>query len=207
LPNGSDQWLAAHGQPSLRGDARESICIAWFRASHPDGAAVHSTAGNPTGATGSHANAAGPLLGATRPIDEGDDGFTSGRPANTARFRRLGSASALSALQSRLAIRPLAAQRSPFTISISMESRVEAARSRKRRACLLSSGQRTRGTVAINGSRPTGSPPRMTMTASPLHRVVPGQRLFGDQPATPRPDDPTSTPGSRAIRDRSLPRA
>jgi len=29
------------------------------------------------------------------------------------------------------------------------------------------------GTALIKGSRPTGSPPRMTMPASPLHRVVP----------------------------------
>jgi hypothetical protein len=106
LPNGSDQWLATHGQPSLRNDARESICIAWFRASHPDGAAVHSTPRNPTGATGPHAIAGRPPLAATRPIDEGDDGFTSGGPANTARFGRLDAASALSALQSRLPIRP-----------------------------------------------------------------------------------------------------
>jgi hypothetical protein len=135
-------------------DARESICIAWFRASHPDGVAVHSTPGNATGATGTHAIAARPPLEAAGPIDEGNDGFPSGRPANTALFRRLGSASALSALQSRLAIRPLAAQRSPFTISISMESRVEAARLRKRRVGLPSSGQRTLGTAAISGSRP-----------------------------------------------------
>ena len=71
---------------------RESICIAWFRASHPDGVAVHSTPGNPTGATGPHAIAARLLLGVTRPIDEGDDGFTSGCPANTPRFRRLDAA-------------------------------------------------------------------------------------------------------------------
>jgi hypothetical protein len=30
-------------------------------------------------------------------------------------------------------------------------------------------------TAAINGPRPTGSPPRMTMTARPLHRVVLGR--------------------------------
>ena len=66
----------------------------------------------------------------------------------------------LAAPQSRLAIRPLAAKRSPATISISMASRVEAARSRKRRACLLSWGQRTRGTAPINGSRPQDYPRR-----------------------------------------------
>jgi hypothetical protein len=43
----------------------------------------------------------------------------------------------------------------------------------------------------------------MTMTASPLHRVVPGQRLVGDQPATPRQDDPTNTRGTQATRARS----
>ena len=59
-------------------------------------------------------------------------------------------------------------------------------------------------TAAINGPRHTGSPPRMTMTARPLHRVVPGQRLFGDQPATPRQDDPTNTPGTQATGDGSL---
>jgi hypothetical protein len=31
------------------------------------------------------------------------------------------------------------------------------------------------GTLSINGPRPTGSPPRMTMTARPLHRVVLGR--------------------------------
>jgi hypothetical protein len=41
----------------------------------------------------------------------------------------------------------------------------------------------------------------MTMTASPLHRVVPGQRLLEDQPATPRPTDPTNTRGMQATRD------
>jgi hypothetical protein len=62
-------------------------------------------------------------------------------------------------------------------------------------------------TAAINGPRLTGSPSRMTMTARPLHRVVPGQRLFGDQPATPRQDDPTNTPGTEATQARSLPQA
>jgi hypothetical protein len=125
---------------------RESICIAWFRASHPDGAAIHSTQGNPTGATGPHATAACPPLEATRPTDEGDDGFTSAGTLSTGGFRRLDATSALSAPQSRPAIRPLAAKRSSATISISTASRVDAARSRKRRACLLSWGQRTRGT-------------------------------------------------------------
>ena len=36
-PNGGDQWLAAHGPTTTQGDARESICIALFRAAHPDG--------------------------------------------------------------------------------------------------------------------------------------------------------------------------
>jgi hypothetical protein len=36
--------------------------------------------------------------------------------------------------------------------------------------------QRRLGTAAINDSRPSGSPSRMTMTASSLHRVVLGQR-------------------------------
>ena len=167
--NGSDQWLAAHGQPSLRDDARESICIAWFRASHPDGAAVHSTQGNPTGATGPHAMAARSLLEATRPIDEGDDGFTSGCPANTAGFQRTRHGiKHCAAPRSRLAIRPLAAKRSPASISISIASRVDAAGSRKRRGGLPSMGQRTLGTVAINGSRPTGNHHSATMPASPF---------------------------------------
>ena len=37
------------------------------------------------------------------------------------------------------------------------------------------SRNRSGGTAAINGPRPTSSPPRMTMTASPLHRVVLGR--------------------------------
>ena len=30
--NGGDQWLAAHDTAITHDDARESICIAWFRA-------------------------------------------------------------------------------------------------------------------------------------------------------------------------------
>jgi hypothetical protein len=86
---------------------------------------------------GSHATAACPPLEAARPIDESDDGFTSASTISTGGFRRLDAASALSAPQSRLAIRPLAAQRSPATISIFSESRVEAARLRKRTAGFL----------------------------------------------------------------------
>jgi len=55
------------------GDARESICIAWFRASRQMDWTDHSGEGNSTGALGPHATAASPLLEATRPIDEGDD--------------------------------------------------------------------------------------------------------------------------------------
>ncbi len=86
---------------------------------------------------GSHATSACPPLEAARPIDESDDGFTSASTISTGGFRRLDAASALSAPQSRLAIRPLAAQRSPATISIFSESRVEAARLRKRTAGFL----------------------------------------------------------------------
>jgi len=78
----------------------------------------------------------------------------------------------LAAPQSRLAIRPLAAKRSSATISISTASRVDAARSRKRRACLLSWGQRTRRTASINGSRSWDYRSRWTLPASPLHRMV-----------------------------------
>jgi hypothetical protein len=59
---------------------------------------------------------------------------------------------------SRLAIQPLAAQRSSASISFSMASRVDAVRSRKRRACLLSWGQRMRRTAVISGLRPQGQP-------------------------------------------------
>jgi hypothetical protein len=38
--------------------------------------------------------------------------------------------------------------------------------------CPCRKRQRRRGTAKIKGSRPTGSPPRTTMPASPLHRVV-----------------------------------
>ena len=62
------------------------------------------------------------------------------------------------------------------------------------------------GTVAINDSRPTGSPSRMTMTASSLHRVVPDQRRTGVRPATPRRPDSTATWGTRATGACSLPR-
>jgi len=182
--NGSDQWLAAYGQPSLRDDARESICIAWFRASHPDGAAVHSTQGNPTGATGPHAIAARPLLGATRPIDEGGERLTSGCPANTARFRRLDAASAPRGPSEQARHPPLAAQPRPCTISISIATRAEAARSRKKRGGLLSSRQRTRGTAPINGSRPQDYPRRRA--SSRVHcigwfhlRII---RTFGYRP-------------------------
>ena len=114
----------------------------------------HSADGNPTGAPGPHATAARPLIEATRPIDEGDDGFRSGGPANSARFRRLDTASAPSAPQSRLATRPLAARRSLDTISISLAIRVEAARWRKEKGWLPSLGHASRGTFAISGSRP-----------------------------------------------------
>ena len=150
---------------------RESICIAWFRASHPDGAAIHSTPGNATGATGPHATADHPLLEPTTPIDEGDDGFTSGRPANTARFRRLDFATALSAPQSRLAIRPFAAKRSPFTISISMERRVEAARLRKRRVG-FPRRSRERAERLQSAARGLGRPTPRESIASPLHCFV-----------------------------------
>ena len=39
--------------------------------------------------------------------------------------------------------------------------------------CSSRKRQRRAGTALIKGSRPTGSPPRMKMPASPLHRVVP----------------------------------
>ena len=68
------------------------------------------------------------------------------------------------ACQDRLAIRPLAAQPSPITISISMASRVEVARSRKRKACLFSWGKRTRGTTKLSSSRPSRSPYRRTLS-------------------------------------------
>ena len=108
--------------------------------------------GNPTGATGPHANADRPPLEPTGPIDEGDDRFTSGCAASKGRFRRLDAASAP---QSRLAIWPLAAKRSRGTISISMAIRVEAARSRKRRGGLPSLGQRTLGTGKLISGGPS----------------------------------------------------
>ena len=74
--------------------------------------------------------------------------------------------------RSRLAIRPLAAKRSPASISISIASRVDAARSRKRRGGLPSLGQRTLGTFPIKGSLPSDQQSPTTMSASPLHRVV-----------------------------------
>ena len=130
-PNGSDQWLAAHGQPpptampaspfASRGSGRP-IQMDWTD---------HSVEGNPTGTSGPHATAASPLLEATRPIDAGDGRFTSGCTTSTGGFRSLDAASAPSAPQSGLATRPLAARRSPDTISISMAIRVEAARWRK----------------------------------------------------------------------------
>jgi hypothetical protein len=49
--------------------------------------------------------------------------------------------------------------------------------------CPCRKRQRRRGTAAINGPRSTGSPPRMMMTARPLHRVVLGQRRPGVWPA------------------------
>ena len=78
-----------------------------------DGWTNHATHGNPTGASGRHATAAGPPLEAMGPIDEGDDGFTSGGTTSTDRLRRLDVASAPSAPQSRPHIRRIAAQRNP----------------------------------------------------------------------------------------------
>ena len=92
--NGGDQWLAVTGLPppttmpaspfASRGSERP------IQMKQPSTPPLE----NPTGATGPHAIAARPLLGATRPIDEGGERFTSGCPANTARFNRLDAASA-----------------------------------------------------------------------------------------------------------------
>jgi hypothetical protein len=54
----------------------------------------------------SHASADRPPIEAGRPIDEGDDGFTSAGTLSTGGFRRLDAASTLSAPQSRLAMLP-----------------------------------------------------------------------------------------------------
>jgi hypothetical protein len=58
-------------------------------------------------------------------------------------------------------------------------------------------------TAAINGPRPTGSPPRMTMTARPLHRVVLGQRRPGVWPA---PRDGLILPALGGCRPQALAR-
>jgi hypothetical protein len=111
--NGSDQWLAAHGQPSPTAMPASPFASRGSGRPIQMDKTAHSAEGNPTGAPGPHATAAYPPIEATRPIDEGDDGFTSGGTTSTDRFRRLDAASAPSAPQSRLATRPIAARRSP----------------------------------------------------------------------------------------------
>jgi hypothetical protein len=128
---------------------------------------AHSAEGNPTGAPGPHATAAYPPIEATRPIDEGDDGFTSGGTTSTDHLRRLDVASAPSAPQSRLATRPIAARRSP-TPSLS-QRRSELRSPDSERAGLASFvGAR----IARNGSdqwlAAHGQPSPTTMPASPF---------------------------------------
>ena len=146
----------------------------------------HSVGGNSTGASGPHATAASPLLEATRPIDAGDGRFTSGCTASTASFRRLDATSAPSAPQSGLATRPLAARRSPDTISISMAIRVEAARWRKRRAGFLRWGTH-RSERWRSAARDQG-----IFNAAGLHREAAASRgsTFRAHRAADPPSDP-----------------
>ena len=165
----------------------------------------------------------------------GQQGHTPWRPARCLRLRgrltramtdshraalltRLASGAStrhqpFAAPRSRLAIRPLAAKRSPASISISIASRVDAAGSRKRRGGLPSMGQRTLGTVAINGSRPTGNHHSATMPASPFasrgsERPIQMERLStppkeilpGQQGHTPSRPARRSSPRGRLTR-------
>ena len=83
--NGSDQWLAAHGQPpptampaspfASRGSGRP------IQMERTD----HSVEGNPTGASGPHATAACPLIGATGRLARATtDSHREARPARLA---------------------------------------------------------------------------------------------------------------------------
>jgi hypothetical protein len=85
-----------------------------------------------TRALGSHANTDRPPLDEVAAVDEGDDRFTSGGPANTACYRRLDSTPTSLRPESWFAISLPARPSNPAAISISIFSRVETARSRKR---------------------------------------------------------------------------
>ena len=85
--------------------------------------------------------------------------------------RRIKSSEPLTRDSAPMSPRRLSPRRSTFNY---FEDTLEIARLHIAPAHYSSRKRQSRaGTPLIKGSRPTGSPPRMTMPASPLHRVVP----------------------------------
>ena len=130
--NGGDQRLATKGPAIPPG------FIASPAASRCSGRTIYSErpsitrSRKSTRALGSHANTDRPPLDEVATVDEGDDRFTSGGPANTACYRRLDSTPTSLRPESWFAISLPARPSNPAAISISIFSRVETARSRKR---------------------------------------------------------------------------
>jgi hypothetical protein len=106
-------------------------------------------------------------------VDEGDDQFTSGGPANTACYRRLDSSPTSLRPESWFAISLPARPSNPAAISISIFSRVETARSRKRGDRFTPSGrenaQNAGGNRAAAKKFMISNPVR---SAAPVHRFV-----------------------------------
>ena len=179
------------GQPSLRDDARESICIAWFRASHPDGAAVHSTPGNPTGQQGHTpwrpARCLARLRGRlTRAMTDSHRAALLTRLASGASTRH----QPFAAPRSRLAIRPLAAKRrASLSQSRAELTRPDRGERKKRWASLVGSENAQNGPDQWLAATELSTPPGFI--ASPLHLSCSRRiwNLRGDGLAYPFPPE------------------
>jgi hypothetical protein len=113
----------------------------------------------------------------------GPRGFTSRCSPSRRRFRRLDTASAPRPLTNGHLLGHSQTDAAPPLSRSALRSELRPPGRAAIRVISTSSLHLKRGTAAINGPRPTGSPPRMTMTARPLHRVVLGQRRPGVWPA------------------------
>ena len=151
----AERWRSAARDQSLSYNA-------WLHrgpaASRCSGRTIHSErpsitrSRKSTQALGSHANTDRPPLEEAAAVDEGDHRFTSGGPANTARYRRLDSTPTSLRPESWFAISLPARPSNPAAISISIFSRVETARSRKRGDRFTPSGRENAQNSYFSGS-------------------------------------------------------
>ena len=102
----------------------------------------------------------------------GPRGFTSRCSPSRRRFRRLDTASAPRPLTNGHLLGHSQTDAAPPLSRSALRSELRPPGRAAIRVISTSSLHLKRGTALIKGSRPTGSPPRMTMPASPLHRVV-----------------------------------